>query len=322
MEREFMILLDAFSKGEKNPLTPLEIQDKDFAAWQSRMFNGKRGKELRAFWLKKLEGKLPGSNLPMDYPRNRRKGTYRELLAQDIKESFRELTPAEHNQLIGTLNTARTVKGACYSFVIEHEIQKKLTGLALETGCSAFAVFSAALNILFYRLTRQKDSIIGAIVATREHNALENVPGNFTNTLLYRNNLQDTMTIKEYISYVAKNITEALEHREYPMEKILAQLDAALDSIGTLTMNYIKTGSNENAIITDLAPKHNRFDHVYFDIDFTLTDYSNGILVHCKYNKELFKPGTIEFISQELIALPDKMVRHSDKKIETLVFDE
>jgi len=210
------------------------------------------------------------------------------------------------------------VKGTGYRFKIEHDIQKRVSQMAFEINCSPIAVFIAALNILFYQITGQADSIVGVMVATREHEALENLLGYFMNTLLYRNKVNPNLTFRNYVSLVGDNVIKSLQHREYPLERILHRLNISLDSIGTVFFNYVKTEGTERHVITEFSIEHSWVDHVYFDIDFSIVEHANGIMVYCNYNKELFKPSTIDMICDNYSLILGQLTLNRDTEISLL----
>ncbi|MCP5106400.1 MAG: hypothetical protein GY950_23645 [bacterium] len=321
LEQDFRTLLEAYSNGRKNSLAPLTVQYKDYAAWQHRLFTGERGKRLRAFWLDMLGGELPPPNPLMDFPHNRRTGTYRQLLAEDIRGSFRPLTPEESNSLTGVLASARSVKGTSYRFFIPRDTTDKLNLLAGEARCSFFSVISAAFNILHYLMTGQRDCITGTVVAIRDHEDLKKIQGYFMNTVLFRNQVDEVLTVKEYVVRAAGNISEALDHREYPFEKILAELDVALDTVGSVFLNYSKADGDQEVAVEKLKSGHTPVEHVYFDMDYSIVEFKNGIVVHCNYNNELFKPGTIELISLKFTALTAEMAGAYHRVIKELDID-
>jgi acyl carrier protein len=301
MEQELMAIYSAFLEGKENPLPPLNIQYRDFGAWYNRRMKMSKGDELKDFWHQVCRSPLPPSNLPMDFPENRRSGSYRELLLADVADMFRPLTSQEEEHLFGLMISARSVKGAQYRLVLPKDVKDVLDGLSVRADASFFAVMSALFNIFFYHGTGRRETITGTMVSTRTHEAMNRMIGYFMNTIVYRSVVDASLSIKDYIVSVGQTISDALAHREYPLEKLLSELDVSLDTLGALFLNFYKSDSNDS-VITDFEARHEPVFHVYFDMDLNIGEFKNGIQIECNYNRELFKKKTIEKIFRDFEA--------------------
>src|SRR6185295_1830244 len=69
LTRELSTLIDAFRRGEENPLPPLPIQYADYAAWQRKWVDGEVLREQAAYWKAALAGVPELLELPTDRPR-------------------------------------------------------------------------------------------------------------------------------------------------------------------------------------------------------------------------------------------------------------
>ena len=58
---------DAFGAGRSDPLQPLTIHYKDYAAWQRRLTAGPESDRMRSYWRGKLGGSSPALTLPTDW---------------------------------------------------------------------------------------------------------------------------------------------------------------------------------------------------------------------------------------------------------------
>ena len=314
MEKELMTMYEAFAKGQENPLKPLRFQYRDFGSWYNRRIKNDNSTDIKSFWHSMFSLPLPESNLPMDFPENRRAGSYRELLLEDTCEMFRPLNEEEQEHFFGLLVSARSVKGAKYQFVLPEKINNLLLGLARTTDTSFFAVMSACLDVFFYRLTGKADSMTGTMVATRTHKALEGMLGYFMNTMIYRTVIDPSLRFGDYIKSVGDTISNALTHREYPLERLLSEFDVSLDTAGSLFLNFYKV-DDQDSMITDFEARHEAVDHVYFDMDLNIGEFPNGIQIECNYNRELFKKETIERTFQNFAAFVVDIAHNLEAKI-------
>ena len=134
LEREFQKLYEANRKARNNDLIPLKIQYKDYADWHNRLLSEKsRLADARAFWTRQLQGKIPVLNLPHSF----------EIESPDNYQS------------------------AAYRTVIQGELIDLLRTIAADNRGSLFMVLLAAFNVFLFRITGQRDILVGVPGAAR-----------------------------------------------------------------------------------------------------------------------------------------------------------
>ena len=69
LAKELVTLYDAYLTGRSDPLFPLKIQYKDYAAWQNSLLTSEPVKKHADYWHTKLSGEIPILDLPVDFPR-------------------------------------------------------------------------------------------------------------------------------------------------------------------------------------------------------------------------------------------------------------
>ncbi|WP_035896077.1 condensation domain-containing protein, partial [Legionella oakridgensis] len=127
-------------------ILPLEVQYKDFAAWQRVEVESRWG-ELKGYWVEKLLG-IESLQLPTDYPRPSRVD----------------------------------YRGTSMIFNLPFEIQ----AFSERHQVTPFITCLTALGILLSRYTGQKDIVIGTPIADRQHPQLAPLIGLFVNALALR----------------------------------------------------------------------------------------------------------------------------------------
>ncbi|WP_035896200.1 non-ribosomal peptide synthetase, partial [Legionella oakridgensis] len=135
---------------------PLEIQYKDFAAWQRKEVEF-HWDELKEYWIKKLS-EIEILQLPTDYPRPSR----------------------------------IDYRGASIGFDLPFEIQS----FSERYQVTPYVTCLTVLGILLCRYTGQNDITIGTPVANRQHPQLASLIGFFVNTLVIRFSLKETSFIE------------------------------------------------------------------------------------------------------------------------------
>ena len=139
MIRELMLLYNSYSKKLPNPLSPLRIQYKDYAAWQQNQLGNEQLDSHKSYWLNMFSGEIPVLEMATD-----------------------RLRPA-----------IKTYNGGNLSKTIDKDLVTKFKNLNKKNGTTLFMGLLAAVNALLYRYTNQEDIVIGSPIAGREHVDLE-----------------------------------------------------------------------------------------------------------------------------------------------------
>ncbi|MCP4138466.1 MAG: non-ribosomal peptide synthetase, partial [bacterium] len=193
--REFLSAYNCFRKGEIPGLEPLRIHYKDYSVWQNSLLESPGMERQRDFWLEKLNGEVPVLDLPSD-----------------------NLRP-----LVQTFN------GSSIGFNLSKETTSLLNNFCIGNEVSLFMMLQALVKTLLYRYTGQDDIILGSPIAGRVHEDLENQIGFYVNTLIYRDLISSSQTFNELLASVHKTCTEAFENQDYPLDRLVDELDIKRD---------------------------------------------------------------------------------------------
>ena len=83
----------------------------------------------------------------------------------------------------------------------------------------------AALDAALHRYTGQDDLVIGAPVAGRDRQQLENLVGFFANTVVLRTDLAGDPTFRELLGRVKQTTLEAYTHQIVPFDKLVERIE-------------------------------------------------------------------------------------------------
>lgn len=193
------ILIDEFTTlyqndGKPGALPPLTIQYKDYAEW--RMDEANTANEAaEAYWLETFSGEIPLLHLPADHSR-----------------------PA-----------FKTYRGSAEMFSIPKEQVLEIKQLAAEQEATLYMVLFTVWNILLAKLSDQEEIIVGVPTSGRNHSDIEHVIGMFVNTLPIKSRISAKLTFAEILHAMKANISNALEHQDYPFEDLVSQLQITRD---------------------------------------------------------------------------------------------
>lgn len=152
-------------------MSDIEVEYKDFAAWQKEFLAGESYKQQEKYWLDQFKGELPNLNLPTDFVRTA------------------HLTSA----------------GSRLSFVLDAHLKQSLEKLAKQTGTTMFMVLLAAYNVLLHQYTAQEDMIVGTPTSGRNHPDVENMIGVFIQTVAIRSQPVGNKSFRSYLEEIKNN---------------------------------------------------------------------------------------------------------------------
>ena len=284
LNNEILTVYQCLKLGKQPDLQPLDIQYKDFAAWQNKRLETSND---RNFWIKELKGDLPILSLPYD----------------------------------GILGSDTSKLGESYRFYIDKKLRSELIRVSREKHISLYMLLLAAFNIVLSRISGQNDILIGSPVAGRENEAVENLIGCFINTVILRNTVKEEDLFDNFLVNVRKRNLEALEHQSYPFEELINHLEVKRDitkypltSIFFNMMNY--DDYDREAFETKEEGVLDKV--VKFDLNCYISNIIDDTLVQVDYRRDLFNPETIELIFNKYQEILRSIAEDPSQKIKDI----
>ncbi|PFO64635.1 non-ribosomal peptide synthetase, partial [Bacillus cereus] len=263
--REFVQLYD----GKQLP--SLQIQYKDYAAWQQNMIHQEQMKKQESYWLDIFKGEIPELELPTDYERP----------------------------------SVRSYEGDVFEFVIDKQSIQGLSNIEAQTGATLYMIMLASYTILLSKYSGQEDIIVGTPIAGRTHADLESVIGMFVNTLAIRNYPSGEKSFDFYLHEVKETMLNAYENQEYPFEELIQKLNIKKDVnrnplFDTLFVLQNKENTNIKSDLLTFKPYDIQNQTIAkFDLTMYIHFTDDKLIVSFEYCTKLFKKSMIEILAKD-----------------------
>lgn len=272
--QEIMALYEACCQDRPSPLVPLTIQYKDYTQWQLKQDLTK----AQSYWRDVLDGIQDKIALPYDFP--------------DGDKS--------------------TFEGGVTSLVIEPPARNALSRFSQRCNTTMSTLVLSVFNLFLFQLTRQEDMVIGVSVANRNHPDLENLIGFFVNILPIRVFMNSDIEFEELVDQVANKTQGAMEHQEFPFERMVEMVNPDRNSEHQPIVNVVYgfqnftdvslelateagTVAQEDAVVSSgeaASENYESFDLAYktakFDLTLFVLDDGERLYLDLEYNASLF----------------------------------
>jgi len=173
------------------PIIPtLSTQYFDYALWQNEQSAQELFKESAKFWTEKIGNSPELLSLTTDFPRK----------------------PLQNYQ------------GKTITFEFGKELTQLIKEFAREMQTTPYCILLSGYQSLLYKISASEDILVGGPVSTRDDNKWNGLIGMFVNTIVYRAKFFSCTTFSELVKNNKAYLTESAAHRNYPFEKLVADL--------------------------------------------------------------------------------------------------
>lgn len=289
----FDLLLDELSLGYKAreqgaPIatTPLEIQYKDFAEWQSQA-QTRAWDEHAPYWKQALH-EMPPLRLPSDKTR-----------PQTLRYQSKML-----------------------EFSVSATQVASLTRLASSQGATLSMLLLAAYKALLHTWSGQEDFCVGVPVQGRQRPEVLGVIGFFVNTVLVRDKIPQGITFSTLLRSVRDSSLGALAHQDMPFEKLSELLPAKNRASGSplyhAFFSYQDTRNRSQSFGSlELGQVHLHTGYIATEISLAFKETGRGLHAELDYCTELFSEQIADRLMRELQVLLSQLADGVDVPVHT-----
>ena len=274
---------------EADVLPAIEVSYLDYVHWMhERMEQGLLAQQL-AYWKSTLEG----APAVLDFGLDRRR-------------------PAR-----------RSNRGSSESLLVPASLLDAVQAHAREEGTTLFMYLLAAFNILAARYSGQDDIVLGTPVANRNYAEVEPLIGFFVNTMVLRNRVPPTATVRELLRSVKASTLGALRNADVSFPQLVEQLapERSLSHSPIFQVNFgLQNAPTSELTLGDLklVPVGFTTQSTKFDLSVNAAVENGGLVVGAEYSTDLYDAETVRAILADYSDLVQAMVGRSDAKIAEL----
>ena len=277
----------ALATGDGPGLPSLPLRYSDFAAWQRGLHErGLLGGQLD-HWRERLAGAV-ALELPTDAPR-----------------------PAK-DRVAGV--------GERYTFALPAELSAELEVFSRRRGLTLFMTLLAGFVVALHRFSGQSDVVVSTSTSNRTREALRDVVGCFLNSLLLRVSVAPGSTLAEVLEEVRKASVEAFGNQDVPFEEVMRAV-LGERPIGYAPLSRVIFGLRRSEVQTldvprlRLSPVEIERRAVKFDLELQMVTKPQGLTGFLEYDRDLFKPQTVERLMTDYIDLLKTTAQDPDRRV-------
>ncbi|MEU7514218.1 amino acid adenylation domain-containing protein [Streptomyces sp. NPDC042898] len=299
LTRDLATAYEARRAGRAPKWTPLPVQYADYTLWQRELLGDDGDTDSLArrqldFWRQSLAGAPDALALPMDRPRP---------------------GVASH-------------EGDSVPLTIDAALHRRLLDLARGSDSTLFMVVQAGLTALLTRLGAGTDVLLGAPVAGRSDEALDDLIGFFVNTLVLRTDTSGDPTFRELLARTRDTDLAAYAHQDVPFERLVEELNP-VRSLARHPLFQIMLALQDappplSLPGCEVSAEHPDRRSAKFDLTFVAEQHHAqdgtpaGISGFLEYATDLFDRGTAESLAARLVRLLTAAVTEPDLPIGAL----
>jgi aspartate racemase len=279
--------------GEPPPVSALQIQYADYAAWQNEWLLSPAADQELSHWLDRLQ----------DDPHGRASPTHH------ARPSSRIFRYDERIQPLGRTLTERLKAFSC------------------QASATPFMTILAAINVLLAQMTGLQDIWVGTLTANRDDTLVQNVIGLFANTLVLRTDLSGNPTFDQLVQRVRRATLDAFDHQILPFERLLETLRERVGPAEMPLFQVLVVSRHELArqiqlpglIIEPLesCKKQRQIEVVLstFDLIVEIASGKQDLNLIWRYNMGLYEPGTVDKVLSYFASLLASTLEYPEKSV-------
>ncbi len=324
IQTEFMQLYEKAATATILEHANADYHPRDYAAFYNEHHQS-RQKEFHSSHFEEMFGKkyqVPNYGFPTLTNTPEQTRSYREQLSMEL-ETFKpipETLTIDH--FYGTVFSMEHHKGRAYRFALPTEIVEGLQHTVRKTGTNLYLVILAAYALFLGRQSKLREVTIRTPVDTGDRSEFSEMLTWFTGAIFLKINLLKDQNFIQLIKQCQQVFLEGLDHKFYPLEKIMEDLDTPLECLLTGALNVVQD-------VRERVPHEKEFEEAHFEtasspfhVSMILKFSKKHATVWFEYRQGLFEKEAVSEIGKEFVWILEKLIKEPEMKLGALVFPE
>ncbi|MDR3436280.1 non-ribosomal peptide synthetase [Telmatospirillum sp.] len=270
------------------PAAP-KMQFEDVAVWQRGLLASVDGQAVLSRWVERL------TPLPEPLP-----------------------LPIDHHR-----PPVRNFHGGIAIFSFDKARSRDLDGLARGEAATPFALVTALVQVLLFRMTGKTDLVLGTLVSGRDRPMVEDTVGFLVNTLVLRQTVDEAAGFERHLAATREVCLQAIADQHCPFETLIEAIGLPRDlSHNPLFDVLVVWQSGDSAPPSlpglTLRPLSPSFPYAKFDLAFHFGRNDDGIVCQIEYSTDLFEAETIAALFARLDTLAGSVLADRDRPLATI----
>ncbi len=241
------------------------------------------------YWLRRFADLPPALDLPTDRPRPRMKSYVADRFDWPMKQE----------SVVG------------------------LKQLGAQHGCTFVVALMAAFQAYLYRITGQRDIVLGLMSAGNAASGFDSMVGHSVNLLPIRVTVEGEEAFPELLKAVRREVFDATEHQGFSFGSLVKKLPLSRDPgrvpLVPVTFNVDQAMAPfaMGGVRAEVVLNPRRFEN--FEISLNAAESpADQVVLECTYNRDLFDAETIERRMAEFESFVDAMIAAPERPVDLL----
>jgi len=286
---EMSELYRAFAADQLSPLPDIPIQYPDYTLWQKEWLKGEELDRQLRYWRSRLGGALPVLELPSDRGRP----------------------------------PLQTFRGGWIKFHLSKELTDGVAALARREGISLYMTLLGAFKVLLHRLSGQAEILVGSPIANRDRAEIESAIGFYTNTVVFRTDLEGGPTFRAVLGRIKENALGVYANQDVPLEQVVNAVHpdrgAGHNPLFQVMFGFQKAPDAALALggvkVTPLVVHSGTSK---FDLLLEMQEIAAGMQCFLEYSRDLFDEATATRFIEHFRTLIEAIVLDPERSIDEL----
>lgn len=220
---------------------------------------------------------------------------------------------------------SRTMKGKRYSIFIEQSTTDHIKNFVTQSGTSVYIFFMTVLFTYMYRMTGEKDMVIGTPVLNRSSSRQKKTIGMFVSTMPFRVNIDDELTFAEFQKMILQNQKRYYRNQQYPMDLLIKDLQLAQkgnNKLFDISLSYQNSSTKElfNGSPIEFNWVFNGSEENSLTIHINEWMNQGTLRIDFDYAVDVFGQEDIEQLARRFINITKQVLNESDLPLDQIEY--